>query len=253
VQLRVGSIQRADRAAPGWRVSLSSGEPVDARALIDATGRACTLARSLGARARRRAALVALQLVLGRDEGNGPRRHLVEATEDGWWFAARLADGRVTGTFFTDVATSRERLARPQAWAGALARTRHLRELRGIDSATLAGTAVRVVDASDVALDHCAGEGWIACGDAAQAFDPLTSHGLVHALHTGACAGTATAQALAGDTTSRDELARDERLLAIRCASMGAQVYGQESRWPDALFWRARRGSPAAAVQADTA
>ncbi len=39
-------------------------------------------------------------------------------------------------------------------------------------------------DASSALLSHAAGDGWIAVGDAAASFDPVTSQGLANALST---------------------------------------------------------------------
>ena len=43
---------------------------------------------------------------------------------------------------------------------------------------------VRAERASSALLSHAAGDGWIAVGDAAASFDPVTSQGLVNALST---------------------------------------------------------------------
>ncbi|XUJ33041.1 NAD(P)/FAD-dependent oxidoreductase [Bradyrhizobium japonicum] len=49
-------------------------------------------------------------------------------------------------------------------------------------SGTPAGDALLSVDASACLLSEAAGEGWIAVGDAAMAFDPIASQGLFNAL-----------------------------------------------------------------------
>ena len=46
------------------------------------------------------------------------------------------------------------------------------------------GDARTRTDASSALLSHAAGDGWIAIGDAAASFDPVTSQGLVNALST---------------------------------------------------------------------
>ncbi len=43
---------------------------------------------------------------------------------------------------------------------------------------------VHVRDASSALLSQAAGDGWIAIGDAAASFDPVTSQGLMNALST---------------------------------------------------------------------
>lgn len=245
VALWSDSAQTVEPSAVGWSVEMSTGRRVHARALIDATGRASTLARALGARPRRGTPLVALHAPVGFDPHEGFRRHVVESGRDGWWFCAHLADGRLAATFFTDVGTSRNLVAQPGAWSAALGRTLHLRRVRGVDLADHVSIGrPHVFDASDVGLDRMAGAGWISCGDAALAFDPLSSHGLVHALNSGARAGSAVARALFGDPLSIDRAVEDERALARLSRSMSADVYAQEARWWNEPFWRARRRTP---------
>jgi len=59
-----------------------------------------------------------------------------------------------------------------------------------IDEGGYAMTAQpRRVDAGSARLDRACGDGWLAIGDAAMSFDPISSHGLLTALSTGLAAG----------------------------------------------------------------
>ena len=89
------------------------------------------------------------------------------------------------------------------------------------------------------------GDGWIAAGDAAAAYDPLSSHGIGSALADGRNAARAVAATLDGDpasfTTYRDRhLAGYTHYLCTRHA-----YYADEQRWPTAPFWSRRHGNPA--------
>jgi len=109
------------------------------------------------------------------------------------------------------------------------------------DADLLPRTTVRVTDASTSHLDRIAGPGWLAVGDAAVAFDPLSSQGIVTALVMGREAGRVAAglQDPAGYVESYEALLREH--LALKSA-----YYAMETRWPDSPFW-ARRLVPAAA------
>ena len=61
---------------------------------------------------------------------------------------------------------------------------------------------VRVRAAGNSLLTRPTGDGWIAVGDAAAAFDPLSSHGIGSALVAGVWAARAVAATLAGDDTA---------------------------------------------------
>ncbi|MFJ2865952.1 hypothetical protein [Kitasatospora sp. NPDC087314] len=89
-----------------------------------------------------------------------------------------------------------------------------------------------------------AGPGWVAAGDAALAFDPLSSQGIVTALHTGARAGRAVADCPAdGGRTTAALADRTAFLDGIAAAYRRnhANTYDQEQRWPLSPFWRRRR------------
>ena len=60
-------------------------------------------------------------------------------------------------------------------------------------------SAPRGAAAHSARLEHFHGAGWLAVGDAALAFDPLSSQGLLTALFTGMEAGNALHAHLSGD------------------------------------------------------
>ena len=96
----------------------------------------------------------------------------------------------------------------------------------------------RVTDASTSWLDRMAGPGWAATGDAAAAFDPLSSQGIVTALVMGREAGRLAAGSQPRRNTSAQYASLLEEHLALREA-----YYGLERRWADSDFWR-RRPNP---------
>ncbi len=101
---------------------------------------------------------------------------------------------------------------------------------------------IRRFAAHGVSRERSGGEGWLALGDASLAFDPLSSQGMFHALYT----GLRGAQAVLAPSAERASAlaAWEERLREVRRAYERhlAGVYAAEGRWPDAPFWRRRRG-----------
>ena len=78
-------------------------------------------------------------------------------------------------------------------------------------------------------------------GDAAFSLDPLSAHGLVHALASGRPSTEAVRAHLDGD---RDVLARHRagaHALFQRQFPARQRYYAQESRWPHSPFWRRGR------------
>lgn len=241
------AIARADgKADRAWRISLEGPRGplvLYARAVIDATGRASRVARQLGARRTIDDRLVAGWLHL-RDAAPatvGGFTHIV-AEPDGWWYTAPLPDGRRVLAFHTDADLAAVRVARDPAALLARA-TAHDALAPLIAPCATDLLAGGVAAAHGAALHPVAGPGWAATGDAALAFDPLSSQGLLNSLYTGLAVAEATARTLAGDP---DALTGYTAAVAdIRSAYRAhvARWYRDEARWPHQPFWARRHGA----------
>jgi flavin-dependent dehydrogenase len=244
-----GSVLDSARLASCIRAAPSSWELVAdvrggsarfrARLLVDATGRAATLARRLGSRRVVHDCLVGLVSYqpprVGGDDAD--RRALVEAVEDGWWYTAPLQGGRRVAAFMTDSdllprgrgllsAFWRDRLAAAPATASRLA-ARH-------------SVPPRARRADSSRLDVAAGGDWLAVGDAAAAVDPLSSQGVYRALVSGIEAARAAAGRLDGDRAALGEYASGLELNYRDYLARRRVHYGRERRWPESPFWRRR-------------
>lgn len=227
-----------------WRLELGDGSAVDARWIVDATGRAALLARSLGAARRRDDDLVAVAAWLRSADGDP--RTLIEAVPDGWWYSAQLPGDERVAVLHVGREDAAPLLRRPGAFAGRLAATRWIGGLVGgsaaeIERCLIAGP--RGADAGGARLDRFAGDGWLAAGDAALSFDPLSSQGMIDALYTGVLAGEAIDAALGGDRGPAAEY--PARLGRVRAAYLRhhRQAYRDAWRWQDRGFWRRRLAS----------
>jgi len=227
----------------GWRVTLSDGRDVCCSWLIDATGRRRSVARRCGGQPVRLDRLVAVQALLTRQESaiaaDQDTRTLVEAARDGWWYTSRAPTGGRVVAFLTDADLAGPAAIRSLAgFRQHLARTEHVRQV--IDCGYALRQRPRGGDASSTRLDRVGGAGWIAVGDAALSFDPLSSQGIFNALYTGLTGGQAVSDALAGAATGLADYA--DRITAIYTAYLGhrAAYYQLEGRWAGEPFWRRR-------------
>ncbi len=231
-----GRVTAIERDAGGWSVVVN-GERIVTRWAVDATGRRAAVARMLGAVRTRDRHLVALHTWLTPGDGDRDRRTLVESVEEGWWYTAPLPDGTRVAALHLDPEDAAPVLRDSGEWETRIARTVHVRRI-------LAGAAplepLRGAEACGARLDTFAGEGWLAVGDAALSFDPLSSQGILTALYTGMKAGHALDAALAGSGEAVKEYI--SRLESIReaYAAHHAGAYASEGRWPEHPFWRRR-------------
>ncbi|MFD0398482.1 tryptophan 7-halogenase [Kitasatospora sp. NPDC127121] len=236
---------------------------LSARWTVDATGRRCVIGRRNGRRWRQDRLVAAYVVFPDRrpsrpsrpsrpgqpsdqgqpsDPADAEARTLVEAAPHGWWYTTRIPAGRLVA-HLTDADLATPSLRTPQGFWHALSRTVHVR--RRLTGHGPAATPVpRWAPAHGLRLTPAAGPGWVAAGDAALAFDPLSSQGILTALHTGARAGRAVADCLAdgGRTTAAlaDYTAFLDGIAAAYRRNHG-YAYTQEQRWPLSPFWRRRR------------
>ena len=195
---------RATRTRTIWSIDWAANDgPARAAAslLLEATGRGSGV---LGAGRRRRLdRMVALMAYGPAPPGTHDQRLIIEATEDGWWYGALLPGRRVVLAFLTE---ARDLLAGPVArrmqWRARLAATNHLRDLvAGVD---LGQQPIRGFPAESSIRETMSGPGWVAVGEAAAAYDPLSGLGVAAALTK----GTALARLVLHGATLSGAIAR---------------------------------------------
>jgi flavin-dependent dehydrogenase len=218
-----------------------AAQRVRARFLVDATGRAATIARQLGARGESTDRLVAIagffQQVQPRDSTDP--RTLVEAFRDGWWYTAPLPGDQRIVCCMTDADIARALgLHEPSCWSalltsmGCIAAT--IRD--AVPHGPLVARAV-----GSRCLEPAAGTGWLAVGDAASHFDPLSSQGIIKAMRSGIFASYAIADLLAsGDASGVKRYGAFVRTEFTAYTRARVKYYSEERRWPDSLFWQRR-------------
>lgn len=218
-----------------------------ARWLIDAGGRAATFARTLGAERIAHDRLFAVhQRLRGGAGTDRDGRTRVESVEDGWWYSVLLPSGERLVAFLCDAdADDRRRLLDGDGLWRHLAGAPHLHALCTTHGWTPHGRA-QGAEASSVELDRAAGDRWLAVGDAAMAFDPLSSKGISSALYTGLRAADAILACERGDAAAPDAYARHLRDIHRVYREQLRAFHAMETRWPQSPFWRRRQQDAAA-------
>jgi flavin-dependent dehydrogenase len=244
-------LEAADRRpAGGWRLTFQTPggrtRHVEAGIVVDATGQRACFARKAGARRQVADRLICIAARFHLAAGAFLEKlTLLEARSYGWWYAARLAGGEAVVAVTTDPATcARRDLRNPVSWLCHLAQTHHLGAR--LDGSALVPGGLKAWPVSSFRLDPAYGDDWLAVGDAAGAYDPLTSQGIYKALAGGLRAGDAIARRLSGEAADfaayGEGLARSwKEYLRLR-----AYLYTREARWPDQPFWQARQAKAAA-------
>lgn len=217
------------------------------RWLIDAGGRPASLARRLGGIRHREDRLAGISMLLhaapdAPTDADG--RTLVEASEDGWWYTALLPSGDRIVTYLTDLDLIDHRvLRRSDSFWSRLTATRMLSTLCTRHGYRPVGSA-RTMDASTGRLESSAGADWLAVGDAALSFDPLSSQGITTALHTGIRGAQAIDAALNGAPDAIGEYSAHVTAIHKAYLQHRRVFYSMERRWPQAPFWQRRHSPP---------
>jgi flavin-dependent dehydrogenase len=219
-----------------WQIRLKDRK-VYSRWFIDATGRVASLARSQGATQQRDIPLFAIYCWAVSSEQDTEARTFIEAVPNGWWYTAKLPNRTRAVIFHTNAEEAKKIRHNPGLWK------MYLRDTQYISYCLRHATYTDLphfIEAGGSCLNNFSGSQWIATGDAALAFDPISSQGIFNALYTGMKAGQTVHAALTGNVGAVD--AYIDRLKAIRTAYRRHHdfIYHTEKRWVDNLFWAVR-------------
>jgi len=234
-----------------WMVELGEGlgrRHITTPWVIDANGRRSWLTRFTHMRRTaidRLVAFVAHYRIGDVGDAEVDAMTLVESGADGWWYTVALPGNDRLVAYLTDTGDPSARVARTAAGFGALASsTRFIQHRLNRGHYTLRDGPL-IVAADSSRLAGVAGDGWLAAGDAAASFDPLSSQGILTALDL----GVAAARVVVAPTGEIREAA------ARYCGRVDAlyetyltrrrEIYAQERRWRQNRFWRDRHSAGA--------
>jgi flavin-dependent dehydrogenase len=219
-------------------VRLANVSRIRSRYLVDATGRT-------GSASLRQ---LSSTIVIDRLIGVGtlfPERCttpyiLIEAVDAGWFYSAALPDGRLAVMYFTDADLyARAGTERKAYFARQLDKAHRTRARVATDPTP---ENLLILSAATTRRTRVCGRGWIAVGDAALGFDPLSSLGIFKALDSASRASRQVINALDGKTESSSYEDWSTQVFGHYLGHR-ERYYSRETRWPGSPFW-ARRQLP---------
>jgi flavin-dependent dehydrogenase len=215
----------------GWQIDRS----FHARVIVDAGGRR---PNDLGFPRRMVLDRLIAAAGLAPSRGEVSPYTLVEAIDEGWFYSAMLPRGEYIVAYLTDgdlyaAGSSRS----PEFFREQLAKAAQT-------SARLAAAPAEpaVVTAVTSVRDPAVRRNWIAVGDAARSYDPLSGLGLWNALDMATKAAPVILDMLKGHTAFAEEYERTNRLVFAQYRETQRSYYRLEQRWPESEFWRRRHG-----------
>jgi flavin-dependent dehydrogenase len=226
-----------------WKVEIAhcdQSHSFRTKFLIDATGRASYAARKQGARriAWDRLIGVVCFFSLATQQSLIDSSTLIEAVEDGWWYSAGLPGSGLVLAYMTDADLYARALYQARNyWSQQLAITKHTR-LRVENYCQTSDP--HIVPANSSRLDRVTNGNWLAIGDAAMAFDPLSGQGVFKALQSALRVAESMHRHWKGDVSALTQYEKSVEQDFDRYLLKRSAFYSSEQRWPRAPFWQRR-------------
>jgi flavin-dependent dehydrogenase len=210
--------------------------------LVDASGRNSSLSKSLGASVTQYDRLTGVGAFYKTDTTLLEQIQLIESDEFGWWYSAALSDRILVVTYFSDFELiSKMKLNRKQQWQNHLEKSEYMsRRIEGlhfIDD----NLWIRPAGTHFNHFTHI--KNYLPVGDAACAFDPISSMGLGFAMTSGCQVATIIGNSTStnGFNTNSQTYQQDLARQFEQYLNLKLQFYNKEQRWSDVSFWAKRQ------------
>lgn len=210
---------------------------VQGKILIDATGRNRAVLQKLHVESETHDELVAVSCHLPKIKHPKLTHEVyVESFKEGWGIVSALNETKNICTIYTH--KGHEILAKLKdisQWKSILSETVYFKDfLEETTKAKLKGG-----NANSSVATQISGSNWLALGDAAMSFDPLSSHGITNAIFTSAKAVEAIEKKLReADPDVFAEYGETMQKIFQQYVASKNNLYRQETRWKDSEFWK---------------
>lgn len=231
------------RQAERWVLTVD-GDNIrhSAPVIVDASGRSAHLARRLGLTHSKLDSQVCLHAFVNTQAQDANTCTRILADRDGWWYSVKLANGyRVLAYHLDAKHPDRRHLQQADNFLNRARRHPFLADMLGGVNATEVHTRPAGSAILDIGNLDKAGSGFLAIGDAAITFDPISSQGLFNALASAECAYKAISADFSNNLPALH--AFKQELLAVAShylASLQLTYMGPE-RFAMEPFWTERR------------
>ncbi len=223
VIIEQGKLNAIKRLCAGWELTFKTtsgcNRRLNARYLVDATGRASAVGKRVGARRATFDQLFCASMPVSDVDLAGT---WTESVSDGWWNLC-CAGGEGTLSFYSIASVIRHA---KRGFGASFYKTRQLRRLLPVPR--FGACTIRPAGSSRLA--PCAGTGWVSVGDAASTLQPLASAGVTKALRD----ARLVRHALERAPDEYDRLQLSEFTAYLQALS---EHYRLERRWPQNPLW----------------
>jgi flavin-dependent dehydrogenase len=220
-----------------YQKKLEAKKFIGADFVVDATGSRGVFASDRGSYKIKGNSLVCVGL---RFKNKGQREvskltHL-ESVEHGWWYAARIPGNYILVTFYTIAAVVKSlELHKLESFFNLLAAAPNTSNL--LSQMEPVENKVRGFKAASFCLNTMTGPDWLAIGDTATTYDPITSQGITKATTHGARAAEIIGHYFAGSKDALEQYEKEVKDQYKYYLDSRNYFYNLEKRWPQSQFW----------------
>ncbi|RIA91397.1 hypothetical protein C1645_767545 [Glomus cerebriforme] len=257
-------VKNASGGEKYWKVSISNNElPIHGNILIDASGRRCFIRKCLTDLERSSFdKLLAFACLFETDTSqpsDSDHHTLVESCAFGWWYTSLLPNKQRIVVFHTDddlikhINKKRKIRQVEEFYEFMRETTTHTTKRISEHSYRPVGKRVMCMPANSESLSRFVSyeNRWIAIGDSAVSFDPLSSQGMLTALYSAKLGAEAIFfQYFNGNKTRNKEVTVQPLEIFQqyiedtfrKYKSEKRFFYNKEQRWNNEVFWKRRHG-----------
>ena len=244
------SCNQAIKNKAGWDLNCTSEQhqlSITAKFVVDATGKKASFCSLRGVEKIQHDQLVGIYRLYDLKEnktrpgiGKGT---LIETDAFGWWYSATIPDNKLVVGYMTDADIANNlQLRKLNELNNQLFKTNYT--YQRIQN-TLAISQPKIVAAHTQYLSAAVGNSWLAVGDAASSYDPVSSLGIFKSLAMSRFASYAILNHLNGDLTG---LKKYQQIITDNFQSYQIKkqaYYNQENRFSTQPFWIRRQSRTA--------
>ncbi len=217
---------------PQWQLRIND-TTLTAPFLMDAGGRNSRLPMLMGIKRNNHDKQLA---ICGFFEGISisTQFNFIEAVPQGWWYTAPLPDGKVVTALYTLPGCYERKNTTAETLLHQLQNNPQLQQMLLHKKPV----HTQLYNAGSSVLKQMYAENYVAIGDAALSFDPISSHGMVMAMVSARDATAAYHKFREGNARAFTEYDSLLQRTFIQYEQNRWQVYAQEKRWLSETYWK---------------
>lgn len=211
---------------------------IHANIIVDASGSRSIFATTQGAYKLESEPLICLTMEYQKTDAKQTLSKLthIETAELGWWYAAQLPNDKLLVAFYSNATVIKSlQLNKTASWKAYLDKTICIKNLT--KHLTPIDYRPKGFPAPSFRLSKVSGHHWIAIGDAAAAYDPITSQGITKSILNGLDAAQLIAKRFElghQDFQVFDQVVKKQ---FEQYQLMRQYFYQLEKRWEESPFW----------------